>query len=902
MSAPRWEEVERLFAAALDHPEADRERFVRASAMDEASADEVVALLAAHVRQGLFDPLTELPADPHRLRPGARLGAWEVIGELGRGGMGIVFQVRRADGQFEQKAALKILPSVSPGPGSETRFIAERQILARLAHPYIARLLDGGISADGRPWFVMEQVDGDPLDRYCDARRLSLVERLRLFTRLCEAIQYAHQNLIVHRDLKPGNILVTPAGEPRLLDFGIATVLDEARAGDGSATQIGTRVLTPEFASPEQFRGEAVTTASDVYQLGLLLWRLLVGGSPARRHGGSGGGGDQSLPMSTDYLRPSRIVLEGDDTADVAAARATTPPALARMLRGDLESILLKALRPEPDQRYSSAGHLADDIERYLAGRPVRARPDTWRYVSGKFVRRHALAVSATGGAFLLVIGLALGMRRQAIETAVERDRAEQVIDLLVGLFTSADPLRTPDDSVTVRDVLDRGAVRIRSGLADQPAVQATLMHAIGDVYASLGASDQAIDLLEDALATGVRALGPEHPDVALTERRLAMAHAQASNFVRADSLLRSAEKRLASRPPTSLSERAMAFNDIGYAWQVLGQRERAEPLLENALETWALVPDRGASGAGTYTNLGWLRSAAADYDSAEVLFRKGLAIREAELGPQHQLVAANLEALVHVLSRTNRLQEADSAVTAAIAIRERVYPPDHQAILGLRVQRAGILRRAGRPAEAETLLREVLDAQRRTLGDTHFVLAATHNDLSIALRDQGRDAEAEPHLRTAWDGYVRAFGEGHVNPAVIEGSLARLLYQTGSPTEAEARYGHAVPILRAAFPADRRFMVDLVDLGSLRCNAPDPSEAYAILREGVELLAAGSGQSTDQHLHALTAMGLCQERHGLYDAAARTAAIAISASANRDDSEPHRALAIALRDRTSGR
>jgi eukaryotic-like serine/threonine-protein kinase len=898
MTTDRWDEVERLFAEALERPDAERVGYVRGAATHAQVAEEVLALLSAHERTGLFDRVTERPRPESKLEAGARLGPWEVVGELGTGGMGMVFLVRRADGQFEQEAALKILPTVSPGSHVESRFVAERQLLARLSHHHIAKLLDGGVSQDGRPWFVMERVDGEPLDAYCDGRSLGIGERLRIFLMVCGAVQYAHQNLIVHRDLKPSNILVTEEGEPRLLDFGIAKVLDDdLRIGDPSATHVGARVMTPEYASPEQLRGEPVTTASDVYQLGLLLWRLLVGGAPPRD-----GAGNAATTGSGDTGRPSRSLLAREDRERVANARSTTAHALGRRLRGDLESILLKALRPEPHQRYGTAGQLADDVTRYLAGQPVRARPDNWRYVSGKFVRRHALALSGVGGAFLLVVGLALGMRRQAIETAVERDRAEQVIELLGGLFVSADPLRAPSDSITVRDVLDRGALRVREDLAGQPAVQATLMRVIGEVYANIGLSDEAIQLLEDALATGMRTLGLDDPDVARTQRRLAISHAQAGHFAVADSLLNVAEARIEAIDASSVVERANAFNDVGHAWQVLGRLDRAEPLLERALVTWSLVSDPQAQPVATYTNLGWLRVARADLDSAEVLFRSGLALRRSVLGPHHPSVATSLEALVTVLTRKGELEDADSAVTAALEIRERVLSPEHPDVLGLHVQRANILRRRGLLAEAEQLLREVLALQIATLGASHFLVAATHNDLAIALRAQERLAEAEPHLRASLLGYRGAFGDGHVNPAIVEISLARLLLQMGAQEESESLYAHALPILRQAYPTDQRFMADLVDLGTLRCAAPDPSAALALLEEGAAALEAVGGRGTDPHLRALNALALCLERHARVDDALRTAQAALAASEDRTDTDLQRALALEIRDRISGR
>jgi len=900
VTTDRWEGVERLFAEALERPEAEREAFVRASASGPDVTDEVIGLLRAHLRTGLFDPVTdrqEASQEP-TLDPGSKLGAWEVTGELGRGGMGVVYRVRRADGQFDQEAALKILPTEARGPHAEARFLAERQILARLSHPNIARLLDGGVSDDGRPWFAMDRVEGEALDAWCDDRRLDVDDRLRLFLRVCDGVQYAHQNLIVHRDLKPGNILVTETGEPRLLDFGIAKILDDdLRSGDSGVTQLGARILTPEYASPEQFRGEPVTTASDVYQLGLLLRRLLAGGG-SKRSDGAGW-----TPTTTgDADRPSHELLTREDRQEIAAARSTTPDRLAHKLRGDLESILLKALRQEPDQRYGTAGQLADDLERYLEGRPVRARPDTWRYVAGKFMRRHALALSAMAGAFLLVAGLALGMHRQARKTAVERDRAEEVVKLLVGLFQSADPMLALDDSVTVREVLDRGAARIRTELAGQPAVRAALMSVIAEVYGSLGMRDKAIPLLQDAVATGSAAIGEDDPGVAASERRLGMFQAEMGNQTAADTLLAAAEVRLEGLRDLPAVERAKAMNDIGHAWQVLGRLDRAEPLLERSLDAWGTAAETGGREAATYTNLGWVRAARADLDSAEVLFRKSLGLRRSILGPDHPAVATSLEALSWTLTREGSLKEADSAIGAALSIRERVLPWDHPGVLSLRAQRANVLRGQGRNAEAEAPLRDVLAGQIASLGEDHFVVADTHNDLGLTLQAQGRDAEAEPHFRAAWAGYRAAFGDDHSNPAVVEVNLARLLFRTGQNDEAEAHFAHATPIVRKAFPRDRRFLGDVVSLGTLRCRGPDPTAALAELREVAQALGAEDGHGRDDHLRALNALAACLERHGRIDEARPVVQASLEASADRPDADPYRAFALGIRARLGGR
>ncbi|MBZ0102387.1 MAG: serine/threonine protein kinase [Thermoanaerobaculia bacterium] len=397
------ERIAALFGAAFDRPAAERRDLVLAAAESEAIRDEVLSLLdaleRAEARPDRLDPRRAaalLGADPPpETLTGRRIGPYRLLSVLGRGGMGVVYLAERADGAWQQRVALKLLPPALATGALAERFLLERRILARLGHPGIARLLDGGLTDEGDPYFVLEYVEGEPLTVGCDRRRLALEERLRLFRRVCEAVQYAHGRLVVHRDLKPSNILVTPAGEVKLLDFGIARLLDAEGGAEATVlTRLGLQPYTPGYAAPEQLRGEAVTVATDVYALGVLLHELLVGRRPrpaaalpapltrpsaaARRSGGAS-------PEGTD----------GFDPEAAAQARGTTPERLARRLAGDLDTIVLQALREEPERRYESAQALADDVRRHLEGHPIAARPAGALYVAGRFLRRHRFGVAA---------------------------------------------------------------------------------------------------------------------------------------------------------------------------------------------------------------------------------------------------------------------------------------------------------------------------------------------------------------------------------------------------------------------------------------------------------------------------------------------------------------------------
>src|SRR5262245_28667108 len=443
-SPERWRRVKDLFGAALDLPPSEREVILEAAAGEDAAlAAEVRRLLAAHEKEGTF--LEEIVAGEGRIllergedasAAGRRIGPYELLEPIGRGGMGSVYLARRADKEFEERVAIKL---VRPGAFSEQalrRFRFERQTLANLSHPGIARLLDGGTTEDGVPYFVMEHVAGLPIDEFCGARDLPLEERLRLFRDVCDAVQHAHRNLVVHRDLKPSNILVTGDGRVKLLDFGIARLLPEAGEQPPGLTRTFERVMTPEYASPEQIRGEPVTTGSDVYALGVLLYRLLTGEHPYR----------------FESERPSdieRVVCEQEPRRPSTAVGRGTPPApergtarLRRRLRGDLDNIALKALQKEPARRYGSADQLSEDVGRYLRGEPVQARRVTLAYRASKFVRRHRVGVAAASLAVVSLLAALVVSLLSARAARLEAAKADRINAFVNSIFGAASPWR----------------------------------------------------------------------------------------------------------------------------------------------------------------------------------------------------------------------------------------------------------------------------------------------------------------------------------------------------------------------------------------------------------------------------------------------------------------------------
>ncbi len=635
MEAERWQRIEQIYNEALACDASRRKAFVdRSCGSDESLRSEVESLLnySGRSEPALEKPALELLAEelagdlsrqptPAEKMIGARVGHYKIVGKLGRGGMGDVYRAVRADQAYEQHVALKLLRDLLQDRDASfflAQFRNERQILANLQHPNIARLFDGGATEDGIPYFVMELVEGQPINRYCDQHRLSISQRLRLFLQIASAVQYAHQRLIVHRDIKPANILVKADGVPVLLDFGVAKIIDPAQAAATPATLTGLRMMTPEYACPEQIRGEAVTTATDVYSLGVVLYELLSGQRPYRI--------TTTNPLEVARViceeepkRPSTAVTlpawgaENGGPEQIGAARGTDAPRLARQLRGDLDAVLMKALRKEPEQRYATAGELADDIRRYLEGRPVVARRGTGMYRARKFVMRHRASVAATAVCCILSIIGVISILRAEHTARVEQARAEQRFNDVRALANSLlfeihDSIRDLPGSTPARKLLVDRALKYLDSLAREssgdPGLQRELAAAYervgavqGDpMYANLGDTAGAIESYGKALSIrkAIGAVSSNRDDqLALNDISMAVGNTYVStgNPQGALSVLKEAEpiaQKLASEnaddPELQENLAGMCFT-LGRAYAELGDWPRSADYYRNSAE-----------------------------------------------------------------------------------------------------------------------------------------------------------------------------------------------------------------------------------------------------------------------------------------------------------------------------
>ncbi len=773
------------------------------------------------LRGPLWEELVERLEQVEGLATGAAVGPYRVVRELGRGGMAVVYLAERADGLFEQRVALKVMQRGGASAELVRRFEQERRILASLSHPAIARLLDAGVTADGRPYFAMEYVEGEPIDQHCDARRLGIDERLRLFAVVAQAVRAAHRGLVVHRDLKPSNVLVSKEGGVKLLDFGIAKPLDsETAAGSTALTRAPLRMLTPEYASPEQIRGEPITTATDVYQLGLLLYELAAG-RPALAVEGRAPAELERVICEVEPRAPSAALREpvrggtqeGGATAErapaqVAAARGTTPEALRKDLAGDLDAIVLTALAKEPMRRYASAGELMEDLARYADGRPVLARRPALGYRAGKFLRRHRLAVAAVG---LLVASIAAGVSAtawQAIRARRAAADAETVARYLVELFDLASPLRPQGDAVTARELLDRGAQRLDTELVGQPALQARLRAVLGRVYASLGLYEPAAAQLATAVAFH-RQDGGDPRELSRVLSNLAGVRISQGAYQDAAALARESlalERRLYGEQH---EETATTLRRLGLALKEMGELTEAEGFVrESVAMRRRLFREPDAALVESVNQLATLLHERGEYDAAEALFRENLEIARALPGDRYPGLPSAMASLAAVLGTKGDLTAAESLLREALGLwRERLGNDHPDLALYLR-SLATTVRRRGRHEEAAALYHEVLRIQRLAHGTEHHEVAKTTYDLAALLHEEGHLAAAEPLYRQCVAMLEKLVGPQHPHYARALAGLARLELDSGRSAEAERLFRQALTVLESKLPPAHPFTV----------------------------------------------------------------------------------------------
>lgn len=873
----RWQQIDALFGEALDLAPAERLRWLdQRCAGDPDLRARVQALLEAAGQAGDF---LERPAEtylgeetakalrsgsrdrsvePEPTRTGERVGPYRVLHEVGTGGMATVYLADRADGQFDQRVALKFLRRGFE-PELVRRFLAERQILSSLNHPNIAGLIDGGTTADGQPWLAMEYVDGKPITDYCDAHQCSIELRLRLFLEVAKAIQYAHTNLIVHRDIKPSNVLVTGDGQVKLLDFGIAKLLDpDAFPADTPVTRTGWRPLTPEYASPEQVRGDPITTASDVYQLGMVLYRLLTGARPYSVKGLSGSSLEEAVSR-TQPTPPSDAARSG--ATERALARGISPDRLARKLRGDLDTILLQALRKEPERRYVSAQAMAEDIERYLAGRPIAARRDSKGYRLGKFLQRNRWVAPTAVTAFVL-IGAYIGtlirhgnqLERERNLARAEAAKAQEVTRFLVELFSSPDSddrgLGEGRRDITVRQALLEGVERYGSELADYPAIKAQLFSSIADVLHDLDATNEALALRTEVLELE-RAL---YGDASAAYHESSWQVAELTGFTNRDSALILFQQHL------ELSRRLYGDTSAatGRALQSIGMLEVGRGRLPQgtALLEEAIAVLRAADSVpplllvNSYGNLSDAYHLLERPDDALATARSGYDVAVEAYGPGHSLTAWMVKQVAEGLQLTDHLEESAEYYRRALAILDRELGPAHSRTIGARNDYAITLIHMGAYAEAEAVHRALLAARKERFGPNSEAVAGSLQNLAVAIKYQDRLGEADSLLQQASAMYRSVMPPGHFYIAYPLLTLSEIRLNRRDYRGAESAASEATRILRSAL-GDGSFVTAVAQCrwGRALHGLGRRTEAEALLGPAVETIAASTTETAGLYL-----------------------------------------------------
>jgi eukaryotic-like serine/threonine-protein kinase len=769
-----WQALSPLLDQALTLTQEERGRWLESlRAENPALARQLQQLLGEHqaaAEEGFLDRSPNLPNKGPGLA-GQLVGAYRLISLVGTGGMGTVWLAERSDGRFERKAAVKFLSSALIGHDAEARFKREGAILGCFSHPHIAEMLDAGITSAGQPYIILEYVEGEPIDRYCDASKLDIKARLTLFLDVLSAVAHAHANLIVHRDIKPANVLVNRDNQVKLLDFGIAKLLEvEGQESPTLITRAGDSPLTPEYAAPEQVTGGAITTATDIYALGVLLYQLLSGQHPAGKALRSPADLVKAI-VDTEPLRPSTVFEPSKPDTDAIAAsaanRASTPDKLRRLLQGDMDTIVGKALKKNPEERYSSVTAMADDLRRFLQHEPISARPDTFTYRTRKFLRRNRVVVALAALAFAAtaagLIGTALQARKARLErdgALRERDHATRVTDFMTSMFTVSDPSEARGNSVTAREILDKASKNIEAGLAQDPETQAHMLFVMGTVYRGLGLNHESKPMVERAVQLQRQVLGPENPETLRSQSYLAAlllveGHLEESVNMQRETL--SIQRRVLG-PEHVDTLRTMGR--LAAAMAYAGRPSEAEPLQREllAIDRRVLGPEHPQTLILTTSLVGtlFMEGGESRYREAEKLGRDNLAAERRVFGPEHPNTLSELAHLGAVLGDEGKYEESEQILREGLAIENRVLGHEHPDTLDLRNFLGIDLMREHRYQEAEQLYREDRVALRHIFGPDHPKTADSTYNLGCLAALQGKTGEALSLLREAVDHGLR--------------------------------------------------------------------------------------------------------------------------------------------------
>ena len=946
-NSERWPRVKEIVGAALERDADELHAFLdRACSEDEELRQEVDSLLAAYQESDNFSlPAWDASLDGHNLdghgETPENIGPYRLIRELGVGGMGQVWLAEQSE-PVRRQVAIKLIRSGFFSPEITQRFLAERQSLALMNHPAIAKVFDAGTTPAGQPYLVMEYVDGSPITEYCDRVQLSIEDRLRLFQQVCEGVQHAHQKAIIHRDLKPSNILVTEVDgrpAPRIIDFGVAKPITQGDDGRTQFTQIGSMIGTLGYMSPEQADsgGEDIDTRSDVYSLGVVLYELLVGVLPLNVNRLTYYEVLRVL-REVDVPRPSTGLRQMGDSLAVAQKRGTELAALDRQLRGDADAIALKALEKDRNRRYGTPAELAADIERFLRDEPVLAHAPSFAYHAGKYLRRHRLGVIVAAAAVILLVGFAIAQTWQLRNVRRERDRADRIAGFMKDMFKVSNPSESRGNTVTAREILDKSATQVEREAGLDVNVRSQLMEVMAETYLGLGLHGRAQTLAErtmelrrtsfgaedprtlastkllgsilyeegrdldsepilrKTIGLQERVLGPQDPATLETEDALATLLVHRAKFAEAEKL----ERRVINDETRKGGSENLALftsmNNLGSALRGQNRFDEAEKVFRQLLER-----ERRTLGADhpntllTQQRLALMLHLQGREAEAETLYRQTLAAQRRVLGTDHPDTAKTMTQLANALqSGTPREAEAEALFREALAIQLRISGPDSLYTTRDQEGLANVLTDERRYNEAEPILRQVIETRKKTLGVDHTDVLVTQYNLANVLWQEGKLAEAERLARKTLEQQTRTLDPNDLDLPITYGLLGRILFADHRPQQAEAFAKRAFEMqLRLLGPQHFRTVTALYDLIKVMVRLNQNQEAQALYRSTMDKIqkapAADMTDSWEDMAGMAALMGERDDAFNYLDKAVQSGLIGSSDLRTEEDLKPLR-------------
>jgi len=889
MEQKEWQKINDIVDTALDLDKEERATYIQKQCKrNKALKKQVTELLASIEESENAKYLEGTDAFPHNLArdlsqdeqkaPGSAMigktvGKYKILELIGHGGMGSVFKANRADEAYDKQVAIKILRRGMDTPSNIARFKRERNILANLDHPNIARLLDGGITQGGLPYLVMEYVQGTSLLTYCNNHQLSVPERITLFKAVCQAVQHAHKNAIIHRDLKPSNILVTDEGTIKVLDFGIAKLLDSNdQHSEQFRTRTGARMLTLSYAAPEQLESTAITTATDTYVLGILLFELLAGKHPFNIKKKAFTEIAQTIRKKMPD-KPS-VKFEGlkpSEQQSIAQSRNTTPSALSRKIKGDLDAIVLKALRKEPQTRYNSTDQLLEDLRRCENDLPIVARKDTIRYNTSKFIKRHKTGITVAAGFFLLVTSFIVfytwKITQERNKAQIEAQKAKEVSAFLTDMFRASNPNYNPKDTVTAATFLKRGQERIDQ-LKDQPEVQAKLLDVMGRAYNELGRFDKAKPLIQKSLQLRKSHFGESSIEYAQSLDASVIRQRLMGNFAKAESLTRQSLSIIKAKDKDNIKLLTNGLNELGLILDQRGKYQEADSAYSIVLEMQQQIYEpNNPTLAHTLNNRAGVLRKLGEYQKAEKLYRQALTIWKEKHGDIHPSTSMGYNDLAIALNVQGKLAQAESLYKKALAIDKKLYESPDRHIAQSHNNIGTFYGQQGEYQKAKPHLEKSLRMRRKIYDNQHPRLAESLNNLArlhLELEDQEK---ARPFITEALEVDRANFGNEHPYVASDLSTLALIEKESGNYEQAEHYYQRSLAIFEDILPGDHRKIGELLmNLGEVLTLQDKTDKALPLLQQALSIQKKSYDKGTWQIAHANIIMGKALTQEGKFN------------------------------------